>query len=198
VAGLAATVSDEHVARHSTATTESDHGVGAALFDLFEWISSGEKPQLPPNRRPVSILIVRAAVEIGSVAENAESLAAAGIRAIVANGFGPVIFSRAVRQGVVLVPLDVDDISRLANWVERHRDIELVIDLETQVVKPGDDEPIRFEMHPWMQQRLLLGRDDLDDLLQHRDQIASFRAADRARRPWLYCDEASSKSNDEQ
>jgi 3-isopropylmalate/(R)-2-methylmalate dehydratase small subunit len=136
--------------------------------------------------RNASILLSGENVGTGSFTGAEVSLPALGIRVVIAPGFGPVFFSEAVRQGILLVPLTEEVIERIADWVEANARTEMTVDLETQVIEIPGMEPIGFAAHPRLRDRLLHGFDDLDELLQYRDEAVAFRTEDRNRRPWLY------------
>lgn len=136
--------------------------------------------------RDATILLVVTTVGGESFTGAEGSLPALGIRVVMAPGFGPVFFSEAVRQGILLVPLTVAVIERIADWVEANPRVEMTVDLQAQVIEIPDMEPLPFATHPRLRDKLLYGLDDLDELLQHREDAVAFRAEDRNRRPWLY------------
>jgi 3-isopropylmalate/(R)-2-methylmalate dehydratase small subunit len=136
--------------------------------------------------RDATILLAVATVGGESFTGFEGSLPALGIRVVIAPGFGPVFFSEAVRQGILLVSLDMAVIERLADWIDAHPQAEMTVDLEAEAIEIPDMERIPFAAHPRLRHKLLYGLDDLDELLQYREDAVVFRAEDRNRRPWLY------------
>ncbi|HEY7338020.1 MAG TPA: hypothetical protein VH639_24235, partial [Bryobacteraceae bacterium] len=62
-------------------------------------------------------------------------------------------------------------------------DQPVTVDLEQQTIACGD-RVLRFTIDPVRRARLLNGWDDIALTESYRGQIAAFRAADQARRPW--------------
>jgi 3-isopropylmalate/(R)-2-methylmalate dehydratase small subunit len=142
--------------------------------------------------RGATILLAAAAVSAESFTSVEGSLSALGVRVVVAPGFGPAFFSAAVRQGILLVAFPQDMIEKIVAWVEANPRREMTVDLEAQLIDISGMGRIPFETPPRVRNRLLHGLDDLDELIQHREDTIAFRMEDRKRRPWLYAiDEAS-------
>jgi 3-isopropylmalate/(R)-2-methylmalate dehydratase small subunit len=59
------------------------------------------------------------------------------------------------------------------------------VDLETQTIVAGN-RTLSFTIDPVRRTRLLNGWDDIALTGSYGDQIASFKAADRVRRPWAF------------
>jgi 3-isopropylmalate/(R)-2-methylmalate dehydratase small subunit len=136
--------------------------------------------------RGASILVVAAIVGAESFMGTEGGLPALGIRVVIAPGFGSAFFSEAVRHGVLPIALPRDVIEEMLAWVEANPRQEMTVDLEAQVIDIPGGERTPFEAPPRVRHKLLHGLDDLDELLQHREDAAAFRIEDRNRRPWLY------------
>ena len=108
------------------------------------------------------------------------------IRAIIARSFGPIFLSDAALKGVLLVPLDVASIERIAQVVKADPGVELTVDLVEQVLELPGQGPVAFETHPRLRKRLLHGLDDDDELRLYGKDAERFLQADMTRRPWLY------------
>jgi 3-isopropylmalate/(R)-2-methylmalate dehydratase small subunit len=57
------------------------------------------------------------------------------------------------------------------------------VDLERQTIQCGD-QSFRFAIDPVRRTRLLNGWDNIALTESYMDEVAAFRLADRARRPW--------------
>lgn len=113
-------------------------------------------------------------------------LPAPGIRVLIAPGFGSEFFSQAVRQGILLVALPQEVIDGIVAWVDANPRQAMTVDLEAQLIDIPGMGRIPFETPPRVRHKLLHGLDDLDELVQHREEAVAFRLEDRKRRPWLY------------
>jgi 3-isopropylmalate/(R)-2-methylmalate dehydratase small subunit len=136
--------------------------------------------------RGATILLAATIVGAEPLAGNAGSVPALGVRVVIAPGFGPVFFSEAVRQGILLVALPQDVVDGMVAWVVLNPRQTMTVDLEAQIIDIPGMGRIPFETPPRVRHRLLHGLDDLDELLQHREDTIAFRMRDREQRPWLY------------
>jgi 3-isopropylmalate/(R)-2-methylmalate dehydratase small subunit len=136
--------------------------------------------------RGATILLASTIVEADAFTGTAGSVAALGVRVVMGPGFGPVFFSEAVRQGILLVALPRDVLDGMMAWVEANPRQDMSVDLEAQIIDIPGMGQIPFEPPARVRHRLLHGLDDLDELLQHREDSIAFRMKDREQRPWLY------------
>ncbi len=136
---------------------------------------------------PASILIARANVGTGADPLSAiASLLAAGVRAILAPGFSPDLYVGLVASGVLPVTLEDGAIEAIADQVASGIEIELTIDLETELVEGPGVEAVPFTTDPRVRNKLLLGLTDLDEAQRHTEEAAGLRTRDREQRPWMY------------
>lgn len=134
-----------------------------------------------------SILIARANVGTGADLLSAiASLLDAGVRAIIAPGFSPDLHVGLVASGVLPVTLEDGAIEAIADQVASGIEIELTIDLETELVEGPGFEAVPFTTDPRVRNKLLLGLTDLDEALRHTEEAAGLRTRDREQRPWMY------------
>ena len=103
------------------------------------------------------------------------ALVDAGIRCVIAPGFGDIFAGNAAQNGLLTVTLALPDM--------RNGDT-LTVDLPAATVRLPDGTAHGFAIDPFRKQRLLEGRDDIDLTLTHRADIAAFGARDRTARPW--------------
>ena len=151
------------------------HDVRAAVPD-FPLRSAGNPP----------ILIAGPNFGCGSSREGAVyALADAGIRCVIAPGFGDIFASNASKNGVLTVVLPEIVCATLR---QRARDgDDIAVDLASQQVRAAN-ESYAFEIDPFRKQCLLHGLDDIGLTLAQERQIAAFEAASARQRPWTMPD----------
>ncbi len=111
---------------------------------------------------------------------------AMGIRVVIAPSFGPIFFTNAFRFGLLAVPLEMEVIAELAEWVEAHPGVEMTVDLERQTIVAPGMQPVPFEVDGRVRRKLLEGLHDLEEISEHLDAARTRRSDDRSRRPWVY------------
>jgi 3-isopropylmalate/(R)-2-methylmalate dehydratase small subunit len=133
---------------------------------------------LPAVRNAVqgaAILLAGPNFGCGSSREGAVyALLDAGIRCVIAPGFGDIFAGNAGKNGLLTITLP--DAARFAG--------EAMIDLDTQRVTAG---PVSagFEIDPFRKRCLLEGLDDIGLTLEHGPAIAAWEGADATARPWV-------------
>ncbi len=157
--------------------------------DGTQTTGAADPAELVPDddRQRASILIARANVGTGADLLSAiASLLDAGVRAIIAPGFSPDLHVGLVASGVLPVTLEDGAIEAIADQVASGIEIELTIDLETELVEGPGVEAVPFTTDPRVRNKLLLGLTDLDEALRHTEEAAGLRTRDREQRPWMY------------
>jgi 3-isopropylmalate/(R)-2-methylmalate dehydratase small subunit len=150
---------------------------------------AGIAAQLSPGvvkHSGATILLAAETFGIEGFTRTEGNLPASGVRVLIAPGFGSEFFSEAVRQGILLVALPNEVIDGIIAWVEANPQQAMTVDLEAQLIDIPGMGRIPFETPPRVRHKLLHGLDDLDELIQHREDAVAFRMEDRKRRPWLY------------
>ncbi|RZF66046.1 3-isopropylmalate dehydratase small subunit [Sphingomonas populi] len=165
-------------------TSVSKHGLADGLF--AGWRYSDAKARVPnpdfvlnqPRLAGASILLGGANFGCGSSREHAAwALAEYGFRVVIAPSFNPIFRANCVRNGIVPVELDPTPIAAEAGAI--------TVDLPSQTVT-GASGHWPFAIDAEAKAMLIGGLDEIGLTLQRRDEIAAFRAADAARRPWAY------------
>lgn len=129
------------------------------------------------------ILLAGANMGCGSSREHAVwALHEHGFRAVIAPSFAPIFHGNCIRNGIVPVVLPAATIARLGERV--------TIDLLAQEVRSGN-LVARFSIDPEAKAMLAEGLDAIDLTMKHRASIDAFIIADRARRPWVYLEQAA-------
>jgi len=96
-----------------------------------------------------------------------------GIRAIIAESFGEIFFNNCVRNGILPIVMDVDEIAALSK--------EIKIDLPNQTA--GN---FVFEISEGDKSMLIGGLDAIALTLEHEADITAFWEKDKVARPWIY------------
>lgn len=160
-------------------------GLAAGLFAPWRYTDVDARvpdPDFMLNRPEFSgaqILLGGQNFGCGSSREHAVwALAEWGFRCIVAPSFAPIFRNNCLRNGLLPVVLDAAAIAALAGRM-------VTIDLPAQTIGGH-----RFAIEAEAKAMLIEGLDAIDLTLQHRETIAAWQAADRARRPWIYLEKA--------
>ena len=133
-----------------------------------------------PAYRGAPILLAGANFGCGSSREGAVwALAGMGLRCIIAESFGDIFYSNCFQNGLLPIRLAGDAVRQLAAAGP------VTVDLAAQSVT-APSLRFEFEIEPMRKAALLEGIDDIGLTLKHADAIASYQAADRAARPWVW------------
>jgi 3-isopropylmalate/(R)-2-methylmalate dehydratase small subunit len=123
----------------------------------------------------------------GSSRENAvTALTANGIRSVIAPSFGDIHYSNCIKNGVLPVPLSVEDCATLRAQIRESPGAEIAIDLETQSLTGPDQTTYAFEINAFDKHRLLNGLDDVELTLEFGNQIDSFELIYKTENDWAY------------
>jgi 3-isopropylmalate/(R)-2-methylmalate dehydratase small subunit len=163
-------------------------GLGAALLhDLRFDAERRERPDFPLNRpawRDAKIIVGARNFGCGSSREAAVyALYDYGIRCVIAPSFGDIFAGNAVQNGLLTAIISDDEAAMLMGVLGEKPGQRLTVDLEQQTIQRGD-QTFRFAIDPVRRTRLLNGWDNVTLTESYRDKIATFKAADRRRRPW--------------
>jgi 3-isopropylmalate/(R)-2-methylmalate dehydratase small subunit len=161
-------------------------GLGKHL--LHERRHAGGEPFIldtPPFDK-AQILVTGRNFGTGSSREQAVwALADFGIRCVIGLSFGEIFFANCFKNGVLPIELGPTDHAAVAAEAATGR--PLTIDLEAQEIRLPDDSAIAFEIDPYRKRSLLLGLDEIGEILSDDlADIASFEDRQRAAKPWLY------------
>ncbi|WP_338425933.1 3-isopropylmalate dehydratase small subunit [Sphingopyxis kveilinensis] len=159
-------------------------GLADGLFAGWRYIGISSREPDPsfvlndPRYAGAQILLAGANFGCGSSREHAAwALAEYGFRAIVAASFNPIFRGNCVRNGIVPVEIDATQIDA---------DGPITIDLPHQTLTSASGQHIAFAIDAEAKAMLIGGLDAIDMTLARAAEIARFRDADRARRPWAY------------
>lgn len=171
--------------------TRIDHsGLGPYAFESLRYLEDGsENPEFVLNQpawRGASILVAGPNFGCGSSREGAVwALKGAGIRCVIAPGFGDIFYDNCFQNGVLPIRLAAPAAKALMEHALA-RDV-FTVDLAAQSVTAGGGS-FAFQIDPWRRDSLLQGLDGIEFTLRSRDDIVRWQQADRARRPWAWPD----------
>jgi 3-isopropylmalate/(R)-2-methylmalate dehydratase small subunit len=171
-------------------------GLADGLFAGWRYLAIGGRVPDPafvlndPAYAGAEILLGGVNFGCGSSREHAVwALAEYGFRAVIAASFSPIFQNNCVRNGVLPAPVDEAFIAHLAASIAANPGARRVtIDLPSQRVIAPDGREAAFEIGEEAKDMLLQGLDVIALTLQRAPEIAAFRQADRAARPWAYLD----------
>lgn len=156
-------------------TTTSRKGLGKSVFYDWRYDENGAPKNSSilngVNLDTHKILVAGANFGCGSSREHAPwALFDFGFRAVISSDIADIFKSNALKNG--LLPVEVDD--------KTHRELlgapgaTVIVDLETQTVRIGDDWQATFQIEPFARRCLLDGVDPLGHLIKQMDAIESF------------------------
>jgi 3-isopropylmalate/(R)-2-methylmalate dehydratase small subunit len=162
-------------------------GLADALFHDWRFTEDGSlrEPPFVLDRAEMAgrrILLAGDNFGAGSSREHAPwALVAWGIRAILSTSFADIFRSNALKNGLLPIVVDPERHRALFGLVGERPDLELTVDLESQLVHmPGDDD-VAFDVDPFARLMLLAGTDELGYLRAHEADIARWEADHPAR-----------------
>jgi 3-isopropylmalate/(R)-2-methylmalate dehydratase small subunit len=163
-------------------------GIGKVLFQDLRFDAEGkENPDFPINKpawRNARIVVGARNFGCGSSREAAVyALYDYGVRVVIAPSFGDIFSGNAIQNGLVLAMVTDDEAAEIMAALEHTPELPITVDLEQQTIVCGN-RTYAFSIDPVRRMRLLNGWDDIALTESYRDRIATFKADDRARRPW--------------
>jgi 3-isopropylmalate/(R)-2-methylmalate dehydratase small subunit len=163
-------------------------GLGRALLRDLRFDAEGrERPDFPLNRpawREARIIVGARNFGCGSSREAAVyALYDYGIRCVIAPSFGDIFAGNAAQNGLLTAVVADDEAAALTRRIDETPDAPVTVDLEQQTIECRG-ETLRFAIDPVRRARLLNGWDDVAITESYMREIAAFKTADRARRPW--------------
>jgi 3-isopropylmalate/(R)-2-methylmalate dehydratase small subunit len=163
-------------------------GIGKVLFQDLRFDAEGkERPDFPINRpawRNAKIVVGARNFGCGSSREAAVyALYDYGVRCVIAPSYGDIFSGNAIQNGLLTAIVTDEEAAEIMAALNRTPELPVTVDLEEQTILCGN-RTYNFTIDPVRRTRLLNGFDDIALTESYRDRIASFKAADRARRPW--------------
>ena len=162
-------------------------GLGEALFRDWRFEADGslksprfvlDEPEMAGRR----ILIAGDNFGCGSSREHAPwALVAWGVQAVITTSCADIFQGNALKNGLLPIIVDPERLAQLFELVERDPNVELSVDLESQVVHLPGDEDLPFNVDPFSKLMLLRGTDEMGYLLGKAAEIDAWDAGHPAR-----------------
>ena len=148
-------------------------GFGPFLF--HDWKREPSFVLNQPQYARASILVAGVNFGGGSSREHAAwALQDAGFRVVIAPSFADIFRANAIGNGMLPVAIAEAAVNTMLDRAEAGGGYSVTVDLERCEV--GDDRGLaeRFTIDPASRQRLLEGKDEIDLILNHEADIATF------------------------
>ena len=152
-------------------------GFGDNLFRDWRFDKEGNpKPDFPLNNPKYKgeILVAGKNFGSGSSREHAAwAVAGYGFRVVISSYFADIFKNNAMNNGVLPVQVSEVFLKSLFEKIEDKPDLEIEVDLEKQIVQMGGMAE-HFEINEYKKECLLNGYDDIDYLLNIKNEIEEF------------------------
>jgi len=163
-------------------TTTERHGLGQYCFHSWRFHEDGSEKTSNPLRRhdPATqqVLVAGSNFGCGSSREHAPwALLDFGFRAVISSRFADIFRSNALKNG--LLPVTVDE--AVADFLLDHPDRAVRIDIARHTLAIEGYGEFEFPLDSFSAYCLTRGIDQLDFILQHEDEIASYEGTDAPR-----------------
>lgn len=162
-------------ARFLKATTRE--GFGENLFRDWKYDAEG-KPKdfvLNDNKYSGKILVAGKNFGCGSSREHAAwAIADGGFRVVISSFFADIFKNNALNNA--LLPVQVSDtfLKKIFSTIEKNASTVITVDLQQQKVFLEDGSSESFDINPYKKTCLINGYDDIDYLLNLRNEIKQF------------------------
>jgi 3-isopropylmalate/(R)-2-methylmalate dehydratase small subunit len=161
------------------------------LFANLRYYSDGrEKPDFPlshPRYHGAQILLAGPNFGCGSSRETAVwSLMEAGVRCVIAPSFGDIFHDNAFQNGLLPLRLEMAEIERIAEALERSNTSTMTVDLQRCVLEVPGISAIAFNLAEDRRLALLEGVDQLSVIMRSVAEIEVFEQRATQEQPWLY------------
>jgi 3-isopropylmalate/(R)-2-methylmalate dehydratase small subunit len=166
--------------------TTDKSGLADALFYDWRYDAEGQpRPDFVINQPAMAgraVLLAGDNFGAGSSREHAPwALTSWGIRAILSTSFADIFRNNSLKNGLLPIVVDANTHRALFEQVAAAPDMEVTVDLETQLVHLPDDQDIEFSVDPFARRMLLDGTDEIGWLLARSSAIDAWEAAHPAR-----------------
>lgn len=156
-------------------------GFGDNLFRDWRYEKDGSpKTDFPLNNPTYSGKILVGGKNFGSGSSREHAAWAIydyGFRVVVSSFFADIFKGNALNNGLLPVVVSAEFLQKIFNAIEKDADTTFDIDLEKQTFTiSATDESVDFEINPYKKHCLQNGLDDIDYLVEMKEQIAAFDA----------------------
>ena len=164
-------------------------GLGADLFSTLRFNEDGSDREdfvlNQPAYKNAEILVTGENFGCGSSREHAPwALMDFGVKCVIAPSFADIFYNNSFKNGMLLIKLPPEDMTKLMDDAERGANATVTVDLEAQEITGPDGGVIKFEINAFKKHCLLNGLDDIGLTLQKDDKIDDFEARQKATQLW--------------
>jgi 3-isopropylmalate/(R)-2-methylmalate dehydratase small subunit len=177
-------------------------GFGPTLFDELRYLDSGEpgqdhslRPLNPdfvlnlPRYQGAQVLLARENFGCGSSREHAPwALRDFGFRVIVAPSFADIFYNNSLKNGLLPIVLDADEVDRLFEEVALTDGYRLTVDVAAQTITTPLNQSFSFNLDVFRKHCLLNGLDEIGTTLEHAEEIKAYEKQRMQDAPWLFQD----------
>jgi 3-isopropylmalate/(R)-2-methylmalate dehydratase small subunit len=163
-------------------TAVSRAGFGKHLFHDWRYLDQHEQqpnPDFVLNKAEFSgaeILLARENFGCGSSREHAPwAMDDYGFKAVIATSFADIFYGNCINNQLLPVALPDEQMNKLFTLVQKQPDIQITIDLPTQMVQVADHR-FHFEIAEHHKHNLLNGLDAIGLTMQSEDHIKGYEA----------------------
>lgn len=154
-------------------------GLAEALFADWRYNPDGSPKSdfvlNQPQHRGAQILLTGVNFGCGSSREHAPwALLGWGIRAIISTSFADIFENNALKNGLLPITVDLDTHQSLFAALRETPDADLTIDLAKQIVSLPRGTTFDFPIDTFNKKCLLLGMDQLEFILSHKEDILDY------------------------
>lgn len=158
-------------------------GFGDNLFRDWRYDKEGKlKPYFPLNNPKYKGQILVAGKNFGSGSSRehaAWAVADAGFRVVISSFFADIFKNNALNNGILPVQVSEVFLKSLFEKIEYNPDIVISVDLEKQIIRTVNNGMAEhFEINKYKKDCLMNGLDDIDFLLNIKDEIVAFEQKD--------------------
>lgn len=149
------------------------------LHDLRFDEQEKERPEYilnQPRFRAAQIVVGGQNFACGSSREGAVyALADYGIRCVIACGYSEIFYANCIKNLILPVTLPDPEVEQLWQYLESAENPELTVSLSNRSIVAGN-RTISFVIDEQVRERLMTGRDDVDDTLMHLAAIERYES----------------------
>lgn len=154
-------------------------GFGDNLFRDWRYDKKGKpKPDFPLNNAKYKGQILVAGKNFGSGSSRehaAWAVADAGFKVVVSSFFADIFKGNALNNGILPVQVSEIFLKSLFEKLENNPELVIAVDLEKQIIKTiSNGMSEYFEINEYKKDCLMNGFDDIDYLLNIKDEILAF------------------------
>ncbi len=156
-------------------------GFGDNLFRDWRYNKDGsQKADFPLNNKKYSGKILVGAKNFGSGSSREHAAWAIydyGFRVVVSSFFADIFKGNALNNGLLPVVVSPEFLQKIFDEIEKDANTTFEVNLEKQTFTINSTgESTDFEINPYKKHCLQNGLDDIDYLVEMKDQIAAFEA----------------------